>query len=191
MSMSRNTSRLACFALPLFLLAACSQEPAADAEGDAPGTEDAQPLEDATLDLQATGIVVPAQNGFEQLDVPFGSMRVATETTLANVLGEIVEQGENTECGAGPLQFATYDGLTLYFLDDQFAGYMARTPYVPELSRAEMLADPGVAMTEGSTLGEEFTIGDTSGPVISGLFAGTEDTDSVSALWAGTSCNFR
>lgn len=173
-------------ALPL-MLAACNAE--------APVAEDntavAEPAAEASLDLQATGLIVPAQNGFEQLDVPFGSMRVATEATLANVLGEMMDQGENAECEAGPLQFATYEGLTLYFQEDQFVGYNARAPFVPVLSRAEMLADPGVVPVVGSTLGEEFTIGAEGGPQISGLFTGAADDAAVETLWAGTNCIFR
>ena len=54
-----------------------------------------------------------------------------------------------------------------------------------------MLTDPAVTLVDGSTLGEEFTIGATGGPIISGLFAGVEDTAPVEALWAGTNCLFR
>ncbi|RPF70594.1 hypothetical protein [Aurantiacibacter spongiae] len=180
-------------AIPALLLAAgCSQE--ADPDGTANQQafeEPTVPADEATLDLEANGIVVPAQGGFERLSAPFGSLRDATETTLATVLGEVTGRADNADCPAGPLATTEYDGITLYFQDGEFAGYAAREPYVPELSRAEMVADPGVSLVEGSTLGEEFTIGQEGGPLISGLFSGEGDDARVETLWAGTVCNFR
>ena len=105
--------------------------------------------------------------------------------------GEVQSRGENAECGAGPMQMTEYSRLTLNFQDDKFVGWFARAPYVPQLPRKEMLADPAVALVAGSTLGEEFTIGAKGAPIISGLFAGAEDTAAVEALWAGTNCLFR
>lgn len=178
--------RLAYLALPLFALAACSQEPAAEA--DAPATEAAEPLADATLDLQATGIIIPAQNGFEQLDVPFGSMRAPTEATLANVLGASTEtfgavEGE-TDCR---LDGTSFEGISVSFSEEGFVGYYATAPYVPQLTRAEMLADAGVSLVADSSLGEEFTIGEGE-QIISGLFSGAGDDAVVEALWAGENC---
>ena len=177
-------------ALPL-LLAACNEA----AEVPEAAETAAAPAEDLMLDLQATGIVVPAQGGAEQLDIPFGSTRAAAEATIASVAGEVADRGENAECGAGPMQMTEYARLTLNFQDDKFVGWFARAPYVPELPRSEMLADPAVALVDGSTLGEEFTIGAVGGaaggPMISGLFAEAQDTAAVEALWAGTNCLFR
>ncbi|WP_340587967.1 hypothetical protein [Erythrobacter alti] len=177
--------RLAYLAIPLIALAACSQEPAEDIE--TVETEAAEPMEDATLDLQAGGIIVPPQNGFEQYDVPFGSMRAATEVTLSNVLGEVIEQSEQAnDCG---LHFTRYQGLTLNFRQDEFVGYWAEAPYVPELSRAEMLADTGVALADGEgVLDDEFVIGDPQGEGIGGVFTGSGDDAAVRALWAGENC---
>lgn len=174
----------------LLALAACNpsaEEPAGSAET---ATQEGAPASDATLDLQATGIVVPAQGGADQLDVPFGSTRAAAEASLGSVAGAVTERGENAECGAGPLEMTHYDGLVLLFSEDKLAGWSATAPYVPPLTRAEMLADPAVKRIEGSTLGEEFTIG-LGSEVISGLFAGAEDGAAVETLWAGANCVFR
>ena len=179
---------IAAFAAPLLVLAACAPE-AGDAEAPAEDAAAAEPAEDATLDLQATGIVVPAQNGFEQLEVPFGSMRAATEATLGNLLGEpvqVVTQNPD-DCQLSSVQ---YEGLIVNYADDQFVGYVASAPYVPDIDRASMLADPGVEVVEGSTLGEEFAIG-SGNATISGLFAGEGDDAAVEALWAGENCIFR
>ncbi|AKQ41958.1 hypothetical protein CP97_07845 [Aurantiacibacter atlanticus] len=173
-------------ALPL-ALAACSQQPETD--GDAPeSAETAAARENVTLDLQATGIVVPPQEGIEQLDVPFGSNRSATEATLANVLGAATggHEGEG-DCA---LQTTEYPGLTLIFQEEQFVGYMASAPYVPELGRAEMLGDPGVSLVADSTLDGEFAIG-TGETTIAGKFSGEDDTAQVERLWAGENCIFR
>ena len=185
---------LTAFAILPLTLAACSPETSEEAEQTAEEEQRAeaeQQMQEATLDLQADGIILPAQGGFEQYAAPFGSTRAATETTLAAVLGEVVERGENQECGAGPMQMSTYEGMVLNFQDDTFVGYFAREPYVPELTRAEMLADPMVTRVVDSTLGEEFTIGNPEGDVISGLFDGAEDDSAIEALWAGTNCLFR
>lgn len=178
------------FVLPLFALAACTPGEDAPTEDAAAGGEDtAAVMEDAVLDLQATGIVVPEQNGFEELAAPFGSNRAATEATLGNILGEVIGTYE----GGGDcwLKLTDYRGVQLAFNDeDEFVGYYAEEPYVPELSRAEMLSDPAVELFEESTLGEEFTIGDGEA-VISGIFSGEEDTAIVESLWAGETCVFR
>jgi len=186
--------RIAVLALLPLMLAACDKAAEAPEVAETAAAVPAAAA-DLMLDLQATGIVVPAQGGAEQLDIPFGSARAAAEATIAAVAGEVQSRGENAECGAGPMQMTEYARLTLNFQDDKFVGWFARAPYVPELPRAEMLADPAVALVNGSTLGEEFTIGAISGnpaaPIISGLFANAEDTAAVEALWAGTNCLFR
>ena len=193
--MRKTVSRLSFLAIPLLLVACSPEAEEGGAADDAAAVEDedGEPYDEATLDLQATGLIVPAQNGFEQLAVPFGSMRAATEATLANVLGDVSERGENAECGEGPMQTTSYRGIVLYFQDDEFVGYTAREPYVPEITRADMLADPAVTRIEDSTLGDEFMIGQESTDAISGIFAGdgTDEDAPVEVLWAGMTCNFR
>lgn len=179
--------RVAFLAMFPLLLAACNEE----AEAPEAAETAAAPAPDLMLDLQATGIVVPAQGGAEQLDIPFGSTRAAAEATIASVAGAVESRGANAECGAGPMQMTEYARLTLNFQDDKFVGWFARAPYVPDMPRADMLADPAVALVDGSTLGEEFTIGTAGGPLISGLFADAAETAAVEALWAGTNCLFR
>jgi hypothetical protein len=182
----RRSAALAAFTLAL---AGCGG--AADAPDSAEPEALATVAEQVTLDLQATGIIIPAQGALEQLEVPFGSARGPAEATLGAVAGAVVERGVNGECGAGPMEMTQFDGLVLNFQDDAFVGWSATAPYVPDLPRGEMLGDPAVALVEGSTLGEEFTIGDAGGPMISGLFAGSGDGAAVETLWAGTNRVFR
>ncbi|KLE35753.1 hypothetical protein [Aurantiacibacter luteus] len=169
-------------------LAACT--PAADDSADTAtdaGASTAEVSDDGadaapragTLDLLATGITVPAQGGFEEYSVPFGSPRAATETTLGTVLGEPRAANQPNDCG---LTTTSYEGMALHFRDDEFVGWYANAPYVPQLSREEMLADPAVEMAD-STIDGEFTI-ERGGQIISGVFAG----DEVRGLWAGDNC---
>lgn len=180
--------RFAFIALP-FMLAACGDA----AEETAPLTDEeidaANPLAGASLDLQGTGIVIPAQAGFEELAVPFGSGRIPTEATLGNVLGDAIdESADPNDCG---LTWTTYEGVTLSFRDDSFVGYFAEAPYTAIGTRGELLAGDNVTLFEESTLGEEFTIGAQDTPMISGLFSGEGDDATVTALWAGENCMAR
>ena len=173
-------------ALPL-MLAACGDAPGEGGQGTPPEeAEMAEAMANATIELQGTGIVVPAQSGFEELAVPFGSARAPTEATLGNVLGSALDEtSEPNDCG---LTYTAYEGLTLNFRNDEFVGYWAEAPYVPETTRAEMLAGENIALVEGSTVGEEFVIGAAEGPDIAGLFTGEGDDAAVEALWAGENC---
>jgi len=173
-------------ALPL-LLAACGDAPGEGGQGTPPEeAEMAEAMANATIELQGTGIVVPAQSGFEELAVPFGSARAPTEATLGNVVGSAIDESDTpNECG---LTFTSYDGLSLNFRDGQFVGYRAEAPYVPDTTRAELLAGENTSMVEDSTVGEEFVMGASEGPEISGLFNGVSDEAGVEALWAGENC---
>lgn len=181
--------RLALIALPL-MLAACGD--ASDGTDDGTGlvadsaAGEENPMADATIELQGTGIVIPAQAGFEELAVPFGSARAPTEATLGNVLGSAVDESNTpNDCG---LTYTAYDGVSLNFRDGQFVGYWAEAPYVPETTRAAMLADANISLVEDSTVGEEFVMGAAEVPDIGGLFDGEGDDAGVQALWAGENC---
>lgn len=177
-----------CVLASTLALAACGVDPDAVPPGEeAPFAEEESP---ATLDLQSAGIIVPAQGGFERLDIPFGSSRIGTEATLQNVLGAPLDGQESTgDCWLDQVRF---DGLTVNFdKGGEFVGYYATAPFVPELSRAEMLADPAVNLLDESTIEGEFTIGEAEAGLISGVFAGEGGSAGVSALWAGENCIFR
>ncbi|APE28488.1 hypothetical protein [Aurantiacibacter gangjinensis] len=178
--------RLILCALPLMLVA-CMEEPQdAPAEEVAPENGSLEPMEDAVLDLQGTGIVIPAQGGFEELAVPFGSLRAPTEATLANYVGSATDESDTpNDCG---LTFTQYQGLTLNFRDGEFVGYWAEAPYVPEFPRLEFLEADNIQLVAESTLDHEFVIGDPSTPTISGVFESESDDAAIRALWAGEAC---
>jgi len=170
-------------------LAACSQ--AEESEQ----AQQQEPVEVEKLqhvvDLQAAGLAVPPQGSAGQLDVPFGSRKEAAEATLSSVLGEKLASATNAECPAGPVASSSYEGLTLNYQDDAFVGWMAEAPYLPSETRAQLLASEGVTLVEGSSLGEEFVIGNPDGLSISGLFDGSGDDARVVRMWAGVNCIFR
>ena len=126
--------------------------------------------------------------------IPFG-------TDEADVLAALAfrgkpERGTNAECGAGPVDFASWqDGLSLLFQEGRFQGWS-----LDERSTGVAMADGtrigstlaelrsrSALTAEESTLGEEFL---TAGGV-SGLLSGKGAHARVEALWAGLSCVFR
>lgn len=104
--------------------------------------------------------------------------------------------GTNGECGAGPLDYASWpDGLTLYAQNGKFVGWAAdqrgtgaiatAANIGPGSTRAQ-LEDAYVASVSRTTLGTEFAAGDLYG-LLDGPGAGARITN----MWAGVSCNFR
>ena len=184
--MNRSAALIATIALPL-LLAACGDADIAPADTDqTPETGVIEPMADAVLDLQGTGIVLPEQGGFEELAIPFGSARSPAEATIANYVGSATDESEEPDdCG---LTFTQYQGVTLHFREDVFVGYWAEAPYIPETTREAFLQQDGIALVEDSTLDHEFTIGDTRTPVISGTFDGDSEDAGIQRLWAGEIC---
>ena len=187
-------------------LAACSQSPA-----DAPAPESAAPTaapataSEATRSATSPALAVEAE-GLRLFDpasgsarpIPFGTARAQVMTALA--ARGAAETGTNGECGAGPLDFATWaDGLTLWFQDGALAGWAlngaaegaagggASTASGLTIGSTRADLDSAYAATvEQSTLGTEFAAGE-----LYGLLDGEGSGARVTALWAGVSCNFR
>ncbi len=130
----------------------------------------------------------------------FAAGRTEVETALAGVLGDATRSVENEECGAGPMQFTDYPGgLTVNFQNGSLVGWIHRqaedgeAAATGELSvvgdvqlgtpQADAESADGFLMIKESTLGEEFSLGDTIG----GFF----EEGSVAMLYAGTQCFFR
>ena len=162
------------------------------------------------IDGEGLRLFNPANGAARPL--PFGTARSIVLTALAG--RGVPDLGTQTECGAGPLDFATWrDGLKLYFQADKFTGWaidrgatravttpravtIPRTVTAPRTlttvsgiglgsSRAELDAAYAIAVVQ-STLGTEFTAGG-----LAGLLDGPGPRAKITNLWAGTSCNFR
>ncbi len=124
--------------------------------------------------------------------IPFGAPQSEVLASLEFVLGR-AGKGTNEDCGAGPVQFASWpDGLSLVFQDGRFVGWglgiraahaiTTAAGIGPGSTRAELGAAYSAAVTQTS-LGSEFSAGDLHG-VLDGPSAGAKITD----MWAGVSC---
>jgi len=130
----------------------------------------------------------------------FAAGQAEVEAALAKALGASLRSGKNAECGAGPITFTDYaGGLTAHFQEGRLVGWNWHAPQDGDKPatgtvtlagkvqvgspRAEAEAASGFAKVEGSTLGEEFALGQNVGGFIAG--------DKVEMLYAGTQCFFR
>jgi hypothetical protein len=123
----------------------------------------------------------------------FGMPRDVTTRAIAAALGSPIEEGDNQECGAGALSFASFrGGLGLYFDDGKFVGWdldgrdggrFATATGVGIGSSRKQLESATAVKIEESTLGIEFSAGD-----LSGLLSARDPDGEVTNLWAGTTC---
>lgn len=147
---------------------------------------DARPI--AALDGEGLRMVIPS--GATRL-IAFGSGRQVVENALGRSLGKGGTRSSNRECGAGPMEFSTIDGLTLNFQDGKFVGWnIDGTLGLTTIdgmgvgsNRAVLEQSRTLAMQE-STLGMEFRSGGIGGFL-------DEQGDTVTMLYAGTQCFFR
>jgi hypothetical protein len=183
--------RSALAAIALVMLAACDSGGAPATEASPGDTAAVGEVDEGLIALHGEGVVVGAESFF------FAAGRTEVDTALAKVLGEPLERLENTECGAGPMEFTTYPGgLTVGFQDGSLAGWLLReggetgadaiavdAAVAIGAPAEEIVSVPGYEAVEGSTLGEEFLLE-------SGIGGFVED-GTVSMLYAGTQCFFR
>lgn len=152
------------------------------------------PLAANAVELRGEGLVAGAEAFY------FAAGQKEVEAALGRTLGAPLRTGENRECGAGPMAFVDYaGGLTAHFQQDRLVGWNWHLPQDgdrPSSGTVKLAGDvqigsarslatsaPGFAAIEGSTLGEEFALGDRIGGFIEG--------DAVAMLYAGTQCFFR
>ncbi|TGX50234.1 hypothetical protein E5A73_17585 [Sphingomonas gei] len=125
--------------------------------------------------------------------VTFGMPRAAVTEALAKMLGSPIEEGDDQECGAGALSFASFrGGLGAYFdggkfvgwdLDGHDGGRFVTAAGVGIGATRKQLESATAVTIEDSTLGIEFSAGGMSG-LLSARDAGGEVTN----LWAGATC---
>ncbi|AWW75014.1 aspartate-semialdehyde dehydrogenase [Erythrobacter sp. KY5] len=146
----------------------------------------AEIIDPGQVTLKSEGLVAGPDAFF------FAAGQSEVEAAIARAIGEPGEVMDMPECGAGPMESSTYPGgLTVNYQDGIFVGWLISEPAekigVEGLpvgtARAQIEAMPGFAMMEGSTLGEEFMLGD--------RLAGFIEDDAVSMLYSGTQCFFR
>ena len=161
-------------------------------------TPESLPADSLALALDPEGFrfVDPASGSTRLLE--FGTGREAVVGAVTNRRGPSTDRGINTECGAGPLGYESWeDGLTLWFSDDSFAGwiidgrgegagYYTTMAGVGAGSSRTSLSEAYDVQIEESTLGTEFSAGG-----LFGILSGPGADATISTLWAGVSCIFR
>ena len=162
--------------------------------GDVPSPSEQAELRSSTPQVAADEVVLRPDGliaGAEAFYFSAGQREV--EAAIARALGKASDSGENDECGAGPIAYSTFPGgLTVNFQNDVLVGWFwndeaENIELVGDISlgaeREKIEAEEGFAMIEGSTLGEEFSLGDRIG----GFF----EEDRLAMLYSGTQCFFR
>lgn len=158
----------------------------------------------------AMAVIALSGDGLDFVDPVSGSARhvlfdTDTETVVAmltRVKGERPEQAVNGECGAGPVQFATWDdGLSVLSQEDKFLGWsMNARPSLAGADRPPLTTMGGIGLgsprsaleavsvtrVTPTSLGTEFSTGS-----LYGLLESPESDAPVTAMWAGLSCVFR
>ncbi len=147
--------------------------------------------------------IVNGNNGSTKA-IAFGIPFEQVLTTVEKILNSKPIVNVNSECGAGPLKFATWDnGLTLLFQEEfgewLFAGWAANQTE-KSTSKLSTLAGIGIGSTRKemestyviavskTSLGNEFA---TKGDNLFGIFDGSSQDAKITNLWSGLSCNFR
>ena len=186
--------------MPLLMLAGALALTGCDS-GDVPSPAERQQGEGAKAPVAADMVELRAEGltaGTEAFYFAAGQQEV--EAALAATLGPVLRTGQNPECGAGPVTFTDFGGgLTAHFQEGRLVGWNWHLPQDGDAAargtiklpgdvqlgspRAALEAAPGFARVEGSTLGEEFALGDRIGGFVTG--------DKVEMLYAGTQCFFR
>jgi hypothetical protein len=158
------------------------------------GKAEQAPLAANVVELRSDGLSAGAESFY------FAAGQTEVEAALTKALGPVLRSGDNPECGAGPITFTDFaGGLTAHFQEDRLVGWNWHLPQDGDAkasgtvslpgkvqvgsARAVLETAPGFAKVEGSTLGEEFALGQAIGGFIAG--------DKVEMLYAGTQCFFR
>ncbi|MCL9981876.1 MAG: aspartate-semialdehyde dehydrogenase [Erythrobacter sp.] len=158
------------------------------------GEVEKAPIAANAVELRSEGLAAGSEAFF------FAAGQQEVETALAKSLGPVLRTGANNECGAGPVTFTDFaGGLTVHFQEGRMVGWnwhLAQDGDTPPTGTVKLAGDvqvgsarnvaeaaPGYAAVEGSTLGEEFALGERIGGFIT--------ADKVEMLYAGTQCFFR
>lgn len=205
-----TTSRITAFAA-LALLAGCGEQAAppanivatADTSNDTvvvPEANAAEPAAPANatapapaLNIAPDGVSLVTESGSAR-HATFGMARDVAVPMVSAALGKPADTGHNDDCGQGPMDTVAFKGgLTLFFMEGKFVGWD-----LDDKSTFSTAAGIGIGSTlkemrgvmtvtlDESTLGHEFAAGD-----MGGLLSAAAPAGKVTALWAGSTCQFR
>ena len=170
-----------------------SPAPATEPEA-TPSGQDAAEAAQGGLALEGEGLRAFTAQGSARA-LPFGMSQDMVLNAVSTLLGtETPQVTTNSECGAGPTQFAEYpNGLQLAFQDDKFAGWFLDEAGLTTAdgvgvgsSRTDLQSARVVEMVPDSTLGAEFSSGE-----LGGMLSSDAPDATVEALYAGLTCFFR
>lgn len=175
-------------ALGALMMQACTP-PAEKAEPDSDATAPAAaaPATAATITIDGEGLSIAAPGG-APTRFAFGAPQAQVISAFTAVQGAPADQGEQAECGAGPISYARWDGGTnLSFQNGAFAGYDTTDAALVTAEgihagspRAQLdAASPGPI--EETSLGQEFGLNGVFGIL-------REDGVMVTTLFAGANC---
>jgi hypothetical protein len=198
--------------LALMLVTGCSNDKASappvpeKAADSAPKTipsppRNAPPKASAAISVNEDGLHIFAQPGGAARAIPFGSDAAMVIATIEKLRGP-AKRDDNDECGAGPVQFAHFGGLSLLFQENKFGGWtldqdeaggigMLNGIAIGSKRAALNAAFPSAEIDPESTIGTEFYTGGDSEKGISGLLDGTGPQAKITDLWSGLNCIFR
>lgn len=147
----------------------------------------------------------PAVGGLELIKAPdkgesvlIGMDEATQDEALkvaVKVWGQPSDSGLMPECGAGPIEYTTFEnGLTLHFQDGNFVGWTTQFQHGPSLRNgfgigstvADAAAFAGPAEIEETSIGPEFW-----GENFYGTATTAEMGGQVELFWSGVSCIFR
>jgi len=153
-----------------------------------------------TLALSGEGLDFVTERGSVR-HLVFGTPAAQTVDAVSKTYsGMDPQRGHNAECGAGPLDMATWkDGLSVMLQGGRFVGWSV-SPREAEIGDSSLTTIAGIgigstrreleaaytALVRETTLGQEFAAGD-----VFGVLDGAGPSARIIALWAGESCNFR
>lgn len=145
------------------------------------------------LNLAPDGLQLVEASSGKTYPIPFGTAENDTVDRVSKARGDLVDKGENSECGAGPIAYANFTGnVSLIFQEGKFAGWSVNDGGDPKIttmagiglgSTRKALEDAYAATVEESTIGTEFAAGE-----LSGLLNGKGPDAKVTDIWAGVTC---
>ena len=147
-----------------------------------------------SLLLESNGIM---PGGRSEDRVAFGSDGSGAIALVGALVGAHDTEA-SSECGAGPMEFASYEKVVLMLQQGKLVGWELREaseqPWIGTpggvtigTPRSELASALGASpIVEQSSLGVEFSAGG-----FHGLLSGDTPDATVTALWAGTNCIMR
>lgn len=158
-----------------------------------PASGQPESREPAVLAVDGEGLRLFNTTTTSASPIPFGRPKADVLNLFERLRGPAVK-GTNQDCGAGPVEYATWpDGLSLVFQNDRFVGWgldgraagvlSTASGVSPGSSRAQIEAAYAYIRVFKSTLGTEFEAGG-----FAGVLDGPRATSRIINMWGGTSC---